>query len=346
VEAACTGRGGGSRLPADDEPRPKTAVTGPTWVLGGAPARARPILVTGSHRSGTTWVGRILARAPGVLYVHEPFNLGHPPGRGVCNVRPEHWFAHVTAENEAAYRRAFENTIGLRYDWLVAARSVTSVRDARRLWAERRLFRRHRRAGSVPLIKDPLAFFSVEWLAARFDMNVIVLIRHPAAFASSLKLLGWSFPFSDLLAQPRLMGTFLRPFAAEAFAAVERPVLDQAVLQWRLIYHTVLEYRRLHPGWIFVRHEDLSRDPVGGFRGLFARLGLAFTAQARRAVEEYSGAHNPVQPAVHIGSEFALRRDSASNVSNWRRRLTAAEIAHIRDGVAPIADRFYAEMEW
>jgi hypothetical protein len=335
-------------LLSDGANRPGTAVAGLGRVSGKGPARARPILVTGAHRSGTTWAGRMLAQAPGVLYVHEPFNPDHPPSRGVCDVRPERWFAHVSAENEAAYLRAFGNTVGLRYDWLAALGSVTSVRDARRRWAEHRLFRRHRRAGSVALVKDPLAFFSAEWLAARFGMNVVVLVRHPAAFASSLRLLGWSYPFADLLAQPRLMDTLLRPFAAEveAFAAAERPVLDQAVLVWRLIYHTALEYRRRHPEWTFVRHEDLSRDPVGGFRDLFVRLGLAFTEEARRAVEAYSGSHNPAQPAVHLGSMVALRRDSAANLSNWRRRLTAAEVARVRDGVGPLADRFYAATEW
>ena len=35
----------------------------------------RPILVTGSHLSGTTWVGRMIAVSPCVAYLHEPFNL-------------------------------------------------------------------------------------------------------------------------------------------------------------------------------------------------------------------------------------------------------------------------------
>ena len=38
------------------------------------------VLVTGSHRSGTTWVGKILAEAPETCYLHEPFKPGwHPP---------------------------------------------------------------------------------------------------------------------------------------------------------------------------------------------------------------------------------------------------------------------------
>src|SRR5690606_21198944 len=45
---------------------------------GGASARSGPasrgILVTGSPRSGTTWVGRMLATDPRLTYFHEPFN--------------------------------------------------------------------------------------------------------------------------------------------------------------------------------------------------------------------------------------------------------------------------------
>jgi hypothetical protein len=40
------------------------------------PACARPILVTGSPRSGTTFVGRMLALSPGVHYIHEPSTRG------------------------------------------------------------------------------------------------------------------------------------------------------------------------------------------------------------------------------------------------------------------------------
>ncbi|MCF8233846.1 MAG: hypothetical protein K9G67_15655 [Bacteroidales bacterium] len=36
----------------------------------------KEILVTGAHRSGTTWVGHVMREAPEVHYIHEPFNVG------------------------------------------------------------------------------------------------------------------------------------------------------------------------------------------------------------------------------------------------------------------------------
>jgi hypothetical protein len=35
------------------------------------------VLVTRSHRSGTTWVGLMLALSPTFEYVYEPFNVDH-----------------------------------------------------------------------------------------------------------------------------------------------------------------------------------------------------------------------------------------------------------------------------
>ena len=308
----------------------------------------KPILVTGAQRSGTTWVGRMLAEAANVLYIHEPFNVTHPPGRGVCNLRSRYWFDCVAEHDEPSYRRALERTIALRYDWLAAARSAASLDDAREILGEYRRFRRHRRRGSIALIKDPLALFAAEWLASRFGMNVVVVIRHPAAFVSSIRLLGWSHPFDHFLRQPRLIDHVLAPFRAEieAFAATERPVFDQAVLLWRLIYHTVLQYRQRHPDWIFVRHEDLSRDPIGRFRDLFARLDLPFKPEVQVAIRAYSGQHNPTQPPEHIGSEVALKRHSAANLENWRSRLTLAEVEQVRSSVTAIAPQFYPEDDW
>lgn len=37
--------------------------------------RKLPILITGAHRSGTTWLGKIVSLSNGVRYIHEPFNV-------------------------------------------------------------------------------------------------------------------------------------------------------------------------------------------------------------------------------------------------------------------------------
>ena len=76
---------------------------------------SRPILVTGAHRSGTTWIGKMLALAPGVGYIHEPFSPAHAGRDQQRAVRP--YYTHVTAENEALYLPGLERTLRFEYGY-------------------------------------------------------------------------------------------------------------------------------------------------------------------------------------------------------------------------------------
>lgn len=283
-----------------------------------------------------------------VLYIHEPFNVSDPPGRGICNIAFKHWFTYISRENEEAYYRALRNTIELKYDLVAALRSARSLANVLTIQRQYRTFLRHRFQGSRPLIKDPLAFFSAEWLAERFDMHVVVLMRHPAAFVSSVHKLGWQHPFSHFAEQPLLLGGLLRRFSAqiEAYAHCQPSILDQAILLWRMIHHSACEYRRRHAEWVFVRHEDISRDPLAGFRELFETLGLPFTTHVKRKIDEYSGSTNPRDSDASIGSEQAIYRYSQLNLLNWKSRLTAEQIAYIRDRVEDVSHLLYPDAYW
>jgi hypothetical protein len=69
----------------------------------------KPILVSGSPRSGTTWVGRLMDRTPLTHYVHEPFNIGAQHCN--CGTRFDTWFFYLTPENLPAYREHLRHTI-------------------------------------------------------------------------------------------------------------------------------------------------------------------------------------------------------------------------------------------
>lgn len=308
----------------------------------------KPILVTGAHRSGTTWIGRMLAEAPSLLYIHEPFSVTDAPSRGVCNTNFKHWFTYIDGQNERGFYRPFRNTIELRYDMLGGLRSYHSRKGLRQLRREFMTFRTHRRKGSKVLFKDPMALFSAEWLAERFDMNVVIVIRHPAAFVSSIKKLGWEHPFSHFLDQPALMRDRLYAFASELreYADRKHDLIDQAILLWKIIHKTISQYRQAHADWIFVRHEDLSRNPVEGFRELYDRLGLQYSADVQQVIEKYSNPANPVDTDAPVGSEEILLRNSSSNIWNWKKRLSPAEIQKIRGEVEYISREFYSPEDW
>ena len=64
-----------------------------------------PILVTGTHRSGTTWVGKMLAADSRTAYISEPLNVLHRPG--VLRVKVNKWYQYVCKDNEKDYLSSF-----------------------------------------------------------------------------------------------------------------------------------------------------------------------------------------------------------------------------------------------
>jgi sulfotransferase family protein len=306
-----------------------------------SPARG-PILVTGAHRSGTTWVGKMLALAPGTGYVHEPFSPLTAPG--ISSAPFGRFFTYVTPENAARYEPGLQRTLAFDYSVGRQLRAVRTPRDACHSAQDLAAFARARRARARPVVKDPIALFSAEWLAERFGMDVVVTVRHPAGFAASLLRLGWTHRFEDFLADDRLLRDRLRGFEDEIRTQAARPgdVLDQAILLWRICYRTVDGYRGRHPGWTFVRHEGLSRDPVPGFAGLYERVGLELTEAARRGIERASAPTNPTQAR----SKHSVRVHSRANLLAWRTSLSPAQIDRVREGTADVWPRFYSDEDW
>ena len=159
-------------------------------------------------------------------------------------------------------------------------------------------WRGHRRRGAAALYKDPIAVFSAGWLAERFDMDVVVTVRHPCAFAASIKRLHWAYTkrFGDLLAQPLLMRDFLSAYAEplRAYSEREHDIVDQAILLWNVQTEAIVRHReRYESEWVFVRLEDISRAPVDRFRDMFERLGVIWTDRVEELVRSTSDASNP-----------------------------------------------------
>jgi sulfotransferase family protein len=311
-----------------------------------APGGRGPLLITGAHRSGTTWVGVTLAAATGVAYLPEPFNLDHR-SPGLCAARFPYWFMRITEDTSCEYRDDIAKMLRLDFSWHDAA--LASARSAKaflRAVQVARTFGTARSHRSRPLVKDPIALFSAEWLADTFGMDVVVLIRHPAAFAASLIRLGWRFDFNNFLSQPSLMAGDLAPFASEIERAAHRPPspVAEASLMWKSIYRTVDRYLSQRPDWVFVRHEDLSADPTRGFEALCESTGIAFTGAVADTLRHNSSADNPVDAPT--GVAHSLLRDSRANATSWRRRLDPRDVAAIRASVEEVSSRFYTDADW
>ncbi len=304
--------------------------------------RPRPVLVTGAHRSGTTWVGRILSASGQVVLINEPLNRNHRPG--VFQATVPFWYLYLHPGNEEPYLKAFRRTLALRYDWWREIRALRSLRDLARMgrdglrWAWGRLTRRR------PLLKDPFALLSVPWFVERLGVQAVVLVRHPAAVVASWLRLGWVVHPRQLLEQPALLAQGLPEDAVAVLRAVaeQQDPLAWAAAMWRALYARVWAYRA-HPAIQVVRHEDLARAPTERFARLFAYLDLPFHAGARRALQRSTaGRHLHTDPR----RPHATALNSRAVVHAWRHELTSAQIARVRALTRPVAAHFYTAAEW
>jgi hypothetical protein len=298
------------------------------------------VLVTGSPRSGTTWVGRVVAQAPGMYYLHEPFNIGARPCS--CGTNFVHCFQYISAENEFLWRDHLKHLMQSSPNRFNVHNALLRSFESRRIGPMRDLIKGIQ-ATSI-IVKDPLAVFSAEWLASTFDMQVVVVLRHPAAVASSYKRLQWAHNFEHFLNQPLLMSDHLHPFKAEIeeFARSKHQIVEQAALLWKLIHHLILHYQRIHPDWIYVRHEDLSYNPHDEYQLLFQRLSLGMPDTAKHFIENYS---KPGYPA-ESDDPYSIKLDSSKTSTAWRSRLSQTEIKSVYSRVGDIGRVFYPQQYW
>src|SRR5690606_12636932 len=149
--------------------------------------------------------------------------------------------------------------------------------------------------------------------ASRLNCKIVITVRHPAACASSLKRLQWSFDFEHLLDQPLLMRDHLGPYREAMQSMQKDDVVGQAALLWKMIYRTVQLIREQHPDFLIVRHEDLSLAPIPGFRSLYTSLGLEFSPRVQKIIRNSSSAENPGE--LSRRKVHAVKLNSRASVS-------------------------------
>jgi hypothetical protein len=301
-----------------------------------------PILVTGTHRSGTTWVGKMLAADAFTAYIGEPLNVLHRPG--VFRMKVRYWYQYICEDNEREYLPAFQELLDFDYHLWDEIRSLRSRRDVLRMGRDFFIFYNGLMRGQRILLKDPFAVFSTPWFARRLGCRVVITVRHPAAFASSLKRLNWPFDFQDLLNQPLLMRDHLEPYREAMQSVKADDVIGQAALLWKLIYSSVHTIQSLHPDFLVVRHEELSRDPISEYRALYEALDLEFTSRVEKTILNSSSSENPRE--LSRKKVHAVKLDSRANVDNWKKRLTAEEIERVRKMTEDISTFYYSDAEW
>lgn len=177
------------------------------------------------------------------------------------------------------------------------------------------------------IVKSVHAELAIDWIASTFDVEVLVVSRHPAdVLASWIEMdlkegEGWAkIPLES------------RAEAGDGPWGVPPPGPSRIErMCWRIgLLHAVLEESAArHPEWHRRTHERLCSDPGHEFGQLYEELGLTWTDQT----DAYLQAQN--EP----GSGFEVKRQAADLPGAWRHRLDDHQIDVLRKTLAqfPIA---------
>lgn len=295
----------------------------------------KPILVTGIHRSGTTWTGKIISASSKVNYVHEPFNIDYAGAKSPL----DYWFEYYSSETDKKKEKAILKHINSLYRPPFKKLAWNILKEGKNGRLKPVLIETKHYLTDRPLVKDPIAILSAPWLYQKLKCDVVVCIRHPAAFIASIKEKNWQFDFNQLLNQKRLMHDHLTDFRKEIenFAQIPPDIISQGILLWNIVYSMVAEYQRIFLNkWCFIKHEDLSRNPMEFFKKIYDFLELPFEEKVENKILATS-------KASKVGQ---LHRNSKENILLWKKRLSEKEIENIRKGTYNVWTHYYKDSDW
>jgi hypothetical protein len=273
----------------------------------------RPVFILGLPRTGTSLLHALLAadpahRAPLMWEVDDPC----PPPEAASYAtdpriaRSERRFAQVRSlapgfqaihpigaliPQECIAITACE-FLSLRFEmcfdvsgyqeWLVQ-------QDMRPAYAFHRRFLQHlqsRRPGGRWVLKSPGHLGSIEALFAEYpDALIVQTHRDPRKVVPSVASLEYTMrcAASDTV-DPAAVGA-------------------QQLHLWPQLLEQGIAARERHPEWadrfVDLHYHEIAADPIACVRGVYARFGLAFTAEAEAGMRAYLGAHPRDEHGAH-----------------------------------------------
>lgn len=276
----------------------------------------QPVLVTGVPRSGTTWLARLLATAPGtVLAGREPMN---PRGRQYGLGRSLHGWTNLldpTARQDRALRLAYR---GLN-PWVYS-------RYGRRQWA-----------GPLPrsrmIVKDPFAMLSMPAIVGVTGAVPVLVYRHPGAVLASYRRMGWEPDLEEIAPVVRTYRARLGVEIADLPHVGDVSPAEAMGRFWGALHEMALADADTVPGLTVVSHEELAGGGPAAGRRLLGRLGLDWSTEAETELTRESA------PATAPRGLHDFDRSPAAVAAQWRGRLEPAEIAAIESTTEAVRGR-------
>lgn len=259
---------------------------------------SKTIVLAGSGRSGTTWMGEILAANPRYRITFEPLNPKHVPESRIVPL-----LSYVRPDLEKpSWSYFIERSLCGQIDqpWAVK-RKVP-------LWANRNL---------VKMIRANLM---LAWIEGVYKSRIVYMTRHPCAVTLSRLKLKWAPQLELFLSQPALVEDYLLPYQSVIVNA--NTLLQQHAAMWAIENIVPLQQMKTRK-WAFCTYEELYANPIPMATQVLSSLELRTSIFVRRALRR-------VSRVTRSDSAVMTGRDP---LTVWQHDLSKDEIQTILDTV-------------
>lgn len=302
-----------------------------------------PILVTGSHYSGSTLVGRVLSASHSIRYIHEPFNIENSLS---CDSPPfDLWFKYVDRHDDGVckdyIRSIIENNVDV-YSMINRLRQIKKFSDVFRVCYYIKNVFNARVGRARPLFKDPISVFSMPWLMDTFGMQVICTVRHPCAFSESYARRNSRHNFEHFVKQHALMDIMpgcLREIIL-LLCQQQVPIHIEAAVMWVLIYHFLLKSAEGNDRCFFVKHEEFAPQNSPIIECICYALNIELCNRVKYKAIKLMRSNSSVDYISGTGDTYVTRK-SDGVFDKWRNRLSLdiqREVFSITEPVAKMFD--------
>lgn len=283
------------------------------------PDVCKSIVVAGTGRSGTTWLGDLIASQVPCRILFEPFYSYLVP-----EYRDFHYFQYMRPEAENPKLQDFARKIltgEIRNDWIDRQNE--------------RIFSR------IRLVKEIRANLALKWLRNHFpEVPLLFIIRHPCAVVQSRMELGWATDtdIESFLLQPDLISDYLGDHL-DLIRQCSSEEEKHAVI-WSV--SNLVPLAQFKPGELkIVYYENLCTRLEAELPGLFETIGQKYEHSIIKRSDRPSMTTRP-DSAILTGNKKIVRWKNGLSSVQIKRVLKVVEAFHLEhlygDSLLPLSN--------
>lgn len=297
----------------------------------------RLILVTGSPRSGTTWLGKIFDSHPGIFYRNEPESEVALKGVAKIAIKQNEEndrkvildyvpkLAEMRSANVTGTLPMFRKQVETALTFHRRKYSFMANRFLNKVWDSWQI---PKRFTDEELNVLRICWKSVQatgriptFLHALPEASVVMILRHPCGFLAS-RIRGQSHGFKPLRVQQwRLQGVeqLLYTSASEGInltidAARKLNDVDLSVVHWALMNAKAIQDLESRENCATIRYESLCEDPTGVMRTTFRVVGLPWDPQTEQFLEQST--------TQHSSRYYSVFKNPEKSANRWKSELS------------------------